>query len=78
MVELHATVREKKRIIALVDSDVSRGGLTVTEVREQLCKADTLQSEWGFTDDGLNGTELYEALFREDPIEWNRIGAFQE
>ena len=56
----------------------NHGGLTREQIYEQLMAADDNYTKWGFEDDGPKGAELYEALFAQDPIEWNRIGAFQD
>ena len=56
----------------------NHGGLTCEEIYEQLIAADDNYGKWGFDDDGPKGAELYEALFAQDAIEWNRIGAFQD
>ena len=78
MIELRATVTMSKPIVALTDNDTGRGGLSMEEVRAQLCEADANYQKWGFDDDGPRGEELYKTLFGEEPIEWNRIGVFQE
>ena len=36
MIELHTAVRMRKPIVALLDPDVTRGGMSVTDVRERL------------------------------------------
>ena len=61
---VRAVLREKP-LIALLEPDPARGGLTVAQVREQLA----VQPD---------GVTLADALFAESPIEWNRIGAFQD
>ena len=56
-----------------MDSDKTRGGLTVEEVRAQLLEAEGRFERWGFeagTTPG--GVALYEHLFANVPIEWNR------
>jgi hypothetical protein len=56
-----------------------KGGLTEEQVQEQLIKAETsLYEKLRFGDDGPSAEELYNALFASGPIEWNRIGAFQD
>ena len=73
MRELVATVQMGKPIIALIDTDTSRGGLTLEQVQQRLhCPH---YARWGFADDTPNGDLLIEALFAHEPIEWNRIGA---
>ena len=78
MIELRATVAKGKPIIALVDADAKKGGLTKQQVLEQLLASDANYEKWGFKDDGPRGHALHEALFAAEPIEWNRIGAFQD
>eukprot|EP00966_Prymnesium_polylepis_P162251 3749960-Prymnesium_polylepis.1 len=78
MIELRASVRLGKHIIPLVDPDASKGGLTEDQVHEQLIKAESRFKKWGFGDEGPSAEELYTALFASKPIEWNRIGAFQD
>ena len=79
LIELQSAVKLGKLIIPLVDPDVSKGGLTQDQVLEQLIKAEeSLYKKWGFGDGALSAKELYAALFANEPIEWNRIGAFQD
>jgi len=79
MIELRASVKQGKLIIPLVDPDASKGGLTKQQVREQLIKAEeSCFEKWGFGDTGPSAEELFAALFVNEPIEWNRIGAFQD
>ena len=37
-----------------------------------------LFGKWGFNGSGPSAKELYTTLFACEPIEWNRIGAFQD
>ena len=79
IIELRASVKQGKLIIPVVDPDASKGGLTEEQVQEQLIKAETsLYEKLRFGDDGPSAEELYNALFASGPIEWNRIGAFQD
>eukprot|EP00966_Prymnesium_polylepis_P187240 4340598-Prymnesium_polylepis.2 len=79
MIELRASVKMGKLVIPLVDPDASKGGLTKKQVHEQLVKAEeSLFEKWGFSDTGPFADELFEAIFRNEPLEWNRIGAFQD
>jgi hypothetical protein len=79
MIEIRASVRQGKLIVPLVEPDVSKGGLTKQQVREQLIKAEETSFEkWGFGGTGQFAEELFAALFLNEPIEWNRIGAFQD
>ena len=93
MRELVSSASKEKPIIALIDLDVSRGGMSLDEVKTQFVEADVLATKWGFygyekASSGAEyqesyswpgGTELHEHLIGEhEPIEWNRIGHFQE
>ena len=81
MIELRSSVSKKKPIIALTENDSTRGGLSMDEVRTQLHEVDANYVKWGFDDDSTGsagGEALYAALFHDEPVEWNRIGAFQE
>ena len=78
MIELRSTVMKTKPIIALMDPEKNKGGLTKEEVHAQLLEGDASFAKWGFTDDGPRGEALYAALFSTEYIEWNRIGCFQD
>ena len=80
MIELRACVKMGKLIIPLMDPDASKGGLTKTQMHEQLSKAEENSfKKWRFDDKGPSADELFLALFATDEaIEWNRIGAFQD
>ena len=97
MRELVASVTLQKPVIALIDLDASRGGLSLEEVQAQLVDSDKLAVKWAFAppeaeylNKAPNGMEyqhayawpggqaLYESLTDAEPIEWNRIGHFQD
>ena len=78
MRELVSSTEMRKPIIALIDSDASRGGLSLGEIQTQVLEADGMYAKWEFNQNGLAGQELYDHLFAHDPIEWNRIGHFQD
>ena len=78
MIELRSSVTKEKPIIALMEPEAKHGGLTRARIEEQLVEADQRYEKWGFDDDGPRSTTLMEALFATQPIEWNRIGAFQD
>jgi len=79
MIELQASVKQGKLIIPLLDPDASKGGLTQHQVHDLLIKAEeSLYEKWGFDGTSLSAEALYKALFATPPIEWNRIGAFQD
>lgn len=79
MREIRAAVRMNKPLLAVLEPEVGKGGLSVEEVRHQLRLADASYGKWGFGGDGGPSSEqLVEALFKLEPIEWNRIGHFQD
>ena len=78
MRELTSSVKKRKQMIACVDLDPTRGGLSLDEVRRQLDAADASYAKWGFPEDTPTGSELHAHLFRNGAFEWNRIGAFQD
>jgi len=97
MRELVASVNKQKELIAMVDPDASRGGLSLKEVHAQLLDADGMYVKWGFrTEESVRegqeertaewhksteypgGQVLYDHLAAYEPIEWNRIGHFQD
>jgi len=94
MRELVATLAGQKPIIALMEPDPQKGGLSMEHIHELLLEADLFAVErWNFLpSDGLTepstrewhgtiawpgGETLRGSLFRNEPIEWNRIGHFQ-
>ena len=80
MRELVSSTLKRKPIIALIDPDASRGGLSLDECHAQLLEADAMYAKWDFNTepDGPRGQELYDHLFKHEPIEWNRLGVFQD
>ena len=76
--ELVSSTTKDKPIIALVDLDATRGGLSFAEIHVQLLKAEDSYTKWGFD---LQTTpdcqKLHDHLFASVAIEWNRIGHFQ-
>jgi len=79
MRELVATTTKQKPTIALTDPEALYGGLSLKKVKEQLLEAEGSYAKWNF--DALatpNGQALYDHLFLAEPIEWNRIGIFQD
>ena len=75
MRELQAAVY--KPLVALLEPDKKRGGMSLEEVKQQVLKCGEKYTEWGF-DDKPEPVELSKALLSHDPIEWNRIGEFQD
>jgi len=80
MREAVSSTSMRKPMIALIDPDASRGGLCIEQVKQELLEADELYARWGFNEgsDGLRSQALYDHLFAFEPIEWNRIGHFQD
>ena len=78
MREIRSSVRKGKRLLPIIDPEKPKGGLTREEIEQQLIEADASYAKWGFDDDGPRGKELYTKLFAEEPIEWNRLGVFQD
>ena len=73
MIELRSSVKKQKPIIALMDPEKGKGGLTKEEVHAQLLEADDSYAKWSFEDDGPRGEELFVALFSTNYIEWSRM-----
>ena len=68
-----------KPIIAVLDPDSASGHMSVSEVRQALVESESNFENWGMGgDEGPSGEQCIDALFSQDPIEWNRIGAFQD
>ena len=96
MRELLRAVVTKKPVLAMLEPEVLKGGLTRDEIRAQLEEADAPCKQngaqyaskyhmWKLTDEVKswgyempNAAALFAALFAKEPIEWNRIGAFQD
>jgi len=85
--ELRAAVSKTRPILALFEPDKAKG-LTQREVRNQIlegywedngdfCKVQDLYTKFDFGD-GPTPFELVASLFNSWPIEWNRIGCFQD
>ena len=79
MRELRSAVLHDKPLIALLEPDLSRGGMSIKEVEQQVLESKASYAEWGFDNEPEPAT-LCELLFSDshDPIEWNRIGEFQD
>ena len=92
--ELVASVVKQKPIVALIDPEMNHGGLRIDEVHSRLLQGDMLFKKWGFLESPDSQTRLttewhkdyvwpggekvHNALFAQAPIEWNRIGHFQD
>lgn len=72
MRELIAATTKGKPVVALLEPDASRGGLTLDEIRERLDEAERHYfGKWDLMGSPSAGM-LYAHLFRRPPIEWNR------
>jgi len=79
MRELIATTTKRKPAIALVDPDTSRGGLSIEEVQGRLHVGEKNYPKWGLDVATTPDAQvLFGHLFSNEPIEWNRIGVFQD
>ena len=80
MREIVSSKLKQKQLIALIDLDASRGGLSLDECRASLLEADAMYAKWEFNTEpgGPRGQALYDHLFKREPIEWNRLGVFQD
>jgi len=92
MRELVGAMIKEKPFIALTDAETNHGGLSLNEIHTQCLEADVLAKSWNFlglekATSGANyqeaylwpgGQEIYDALFALEPVEWNRIGHFQD
>ena len=68
------------QVVAALDLDQSRGGLTLQQIHEQLHTAEKeMYAKWDFDATTPSAEALYKYLFedKEHILEWNRIGAFQ-
>ena len=77
MRELRAAVASRTPLVALIESEPSHGGLTMAEVRRQLAQVQESYDRWRFVG-GPSSSELVSALFAHEPIEWNRLGPYQD
>ena len=79
MRELRSCTQKGKPMIAVLDPDSSNSALSLDEVKGELIVANGNYDKWGFAGDGgPDGESCTQALFADEPIEWNRIGAFQD
>ena len=85
MRELLSTIQKGKPVIALLEPELSKGGLTKEVVMEHLASCESKYEKWGLAEqiEGYGWKRpitkfLYDKLFESDAIEWNRIGAFQD
>jgi len=83
--ELLRSVFSRKPIIALLEPETRKGGLTQAQIRVELQGSSDAFVSMGLTDEmeswGLpvpSVDALFDALFGAAPIEWNRLGVFQD
>ena len=77
MREIRHAVATGRPLIALLE-EAGRGSSDVAAFRAQLEAADVKYEQWGFEKSELLGGQLAAALFAKEPIEWNRLGVFQD
>ena len=85
MRELLRATFNGKPVVPLLEPELNKGGLTCEQVLSQLVAAETKYYGWGLVDEmetwGFaqpSAQQLYAHLFAAEPIEWNRIGVFQD
>jgi len=88
MRELIAVATMQRPTLALVEPVCTSNsghheGLSLAEVRAHLLQAAEagrrgLYEQWGFAADAPQARQLYDHLFALNPIEWNRVGHFQD
>ena len=86
MRELLRALFDQKPLLTLAESEKSKGALTLEQVLAQLKAADGNYGKWGLEQEMVEwgmrqptAQQLHGALFAEcEPIEWNRIGFFQD
>lgn len=87
MRECLRAIHDKKPIVALLEPDSKHGAMSIDQVRDALHEGEAadrygnwgLQKEmveWGMT--RPTPTQIFDALFAQPPLEWNRITAFQD
>ena len=63
----------QKPIIALMEPEVSRGGLSKEEVQAQLLEGEASYPKWNFDAEKTpSGQTLHDHLFDNETIDWNR------
>jgi hypothetical protein len=73
MRELVFSTANRKQTVTLIETDMSRGGLSVEEVHARLLQAEGSYAKWDFDAEKTpNGQALYDHLFETEPVEWNR------
>ena len=76
--EIRHAVAMGRPLIPLLE-EAGRGGIDAVALRAQLEAADGKYEQWGFDEGEPRGAQLAAALFDHvEPIEWNRLGEFQD
>ena len=79
MRELIASTVRDTPIIALLDPEASHGGLTIEEVSAQVLAVEGSYAKWELDEAQTpDGQALLSHLLAYEPIEWNRLGHFQD
>ena len=86
MRELLRAMHMKKPLLTLMESERRKGALTREEVRMRLKEANENYAKWGLADEmdawrfpQPSAQQLYDVIFgAREPIEWNRLGIFQD
>ena len=85
MRELLRSLYNQKPVIVVIEMEAKYGSLTSARVREQLEAVASRYEGWGLAQEmnewGFpipNTDTLHNYIFGNEPIEWNRIGAFQD
>jgi hypothetical protein len=78
MRELISATKLTKPILALLDPDTTRGGMSRSAVHAALLMAQGSYERWEFdVAESPSGQVLFDHLMDNEPIEWARIGHFQ-
>ncbi len=87
MRELLRTLFSQKPLLVMSEPEHKHGGMTAAQVKIALEQAngrfaspwglEEEMSTWGY-DPPPTATAMYNTLYAEEPIEWNRIGIFQD
>ena len=80
MRELVSSARKGKALLPLVEEQGRHGGLSIEDVCERLHAAGDSYAKWGFDATAPRGNALVSALLGQsnEPLEWNRLGVFQD
>ncbi len=86
MRECLRAIHDGKPLLTLLEPDRQHGSLSLEQIRQRLVDADKLYAKWGLEEEmHLWGfvkptpSQMYDHLFgQNEPIEWNRLGCFQD